>query len=220
MTTRSGVEPGSAARRIGGRALRVCLDVNVWIAFLIARSSGRDGTAAASLVDGVSRGKIGGIPIQLVLSHELLDTLARVLTRQGFGREPIDRVTMSVTNLGLTGPERLDPALLLAGRDQLAMHDREDAGILATCLAARANLLVTDNLRDFVTNDSERIETRTVRYADGNARKLFALVHGRNDGVTLVVMHPLDAIEWLQSGVRPDLDELRRRYGPDREALL
>ena len=93
------------------------------------------------------------------------------------------------------------------------MHDREDAGILASCLAARADLLVTDNLRDFQTNDAEQLDARRVRTKGGGSRQLYALVHQRADGVALVVRHPVDALSWLERGERPSPAAVRLRYG-------
>lgn len=154
----------------------------------------------------------GRMPVQLVFSHELIDTIGRVLLEKGHDPANVEDLKSSLLDLMRHGPERLDPVLLLAGRDQLAMHDREDAGVLATCFAARADLLVTDNLRDFETKDATRIDTQRVVYPDGSTRQLFAIFHERPDGVSLLVMHPLDVRDWLERGVRPTPEIVRSTY--------
>ena len=142
----------------------------------------------------------------------MIDTLVEVLVRVGFRSETAAAFGARVTDLLTSGPEALDPLLLLAGRDQIAMHDREDAGVLATAFAARVDLLVTDNLKDFLTNDRQAFPTRVVRPAAGE-RQLMAIVHERRDGVSLVVAHPLDVREWVRGGFWISADSIRLAYG-------
>ena len=73
----------------------------------------------------------------------------------------------SIESLMRTGPEGLEPPLFLSGRDHLPMHDREDAGVLGACFASDVDLLITDNLADFVTPDAEQLDTQIITYADG-----------------------------------------------------
>ena len=192
--------------------LRLCLDANVWIAFLIGVTQGRSDTSVARLVAAVQAREFGRHPLQLVLSHELLDTIERVLLRLGIDARSATDFRAGLTDLMQDGPEGLSPHLLLSGRDQLAMRDREDAGVLATCFAAHVDLLVTDNLHDFETNDSQRVETQTVRYQSGNERRLFAILHERADSARFVVLHPFDAMDWLKRGTRPTPEAVRSRY--------
>ncbi|MCJ2060338.1 PIN domain-containing protein [Methylobacterium sp. J-048] len=192
--------------------LRVCLDVNVWIAYLLALQHSRVGTAPMRLVAMVQACAAGTIPLQLMVSQEMLGTLERVLKRQGLPDHLAEGFPHAVEGLMQVGPEKLQPALLTAGRDQLAMTDREDAGVLAFCMADRVDLLVTDNLSDFVTNDSERRDTQRVSRRDGTTRQLSVLIHERLDGVSLAVAHPIDAVLWLAAGFRPIPASLRLRY--------
>ena len=195
------------------RSLRVCFDDNVWVGF-VRLASQRTGETVTSRLLAVAFDRYSARqPVQLILSLELLDTIHRVLARQGFHPATVDSFVGSLMELASTGPDSANPTLLLAGRDQIAMHDREDAGILASCFAARADLLVTDNLRDFRTKDAERLDTRTVRTKTGASRQLFALIHERTDDVALVVMHPVDALSWFESGERPTPSAVRRLYG-------
>ncbi len=195
-------------------ALRVCLDANVWVAFLLSQSMGRNDSVAARLVHFVTDVDHRGI--QLLFGHELLDTLHRVLIRLGFTENVVRDFVSSLLQLAASGPDAEVPSLLVSGRDQIALHAREDAGVLASCIAARANLLVTDNLRDFQTRDAVRLDTRSVRTAGGDRRQLFLLCYKLRDGSDLVVMHPLDALSWLEAGERPTSGALRSVYGGSR----
>ena len=204
----------AAARQSGetDTVLRLCLDANVWVAFLFGEAHGRSRTAAAQLVAAVRSRAFGHHPLQLVLSHELLDTIERVLLRLGVDAPAAADFRNGLTALTRKGPEQLDPHLLVSGRDQLAMVDREDAGVLAMCFAARADLLVTDNLKDFETNDSRRIDTQIVQYRSGNTRRLYAILHERADGAKFVVLHPFDAVDWLKRDIPPTPEAVISRY--------
>lgn len=198
-------------------ALRVLLDVNIWVSNLIATERGRQGTAVQKIVSAVASGAWGrdGRRVQLVISHEMLHTLATVLLRLGARSDSVEAYTDAIRSIMSFGPDELDPYLLLGGREQFAMQDREDAGVLATAFSAKADLVVTDNLKDFASADALRLDTRVVRSSTGS-RQLYALRH-RQPGADVVVAHPFDVAEWLDSGVdfQPDavwsrLSELAR----------
>ena len=178
---------------------------------LMAIQNGRTGTSAQAVIAVTREMKVGDQPVQLIVSLEMADTLERVLTRVGFSAARSHNFASSVIDLMKAGPEQLDPHLLISGRDQLGMHDREDAGVLATAIAAKADLIVTDNLRDFQTNDSETIETRTVR-AGKVQRRLFSVIIERADGVCVVVAHPIDVVDWLRSGNEISAAMVRGQY--------
>ena len=203
---------GGGGRAPSRSALRICLDVNVWIAYLLALQHGRTSTAPIRLIAMVQAFAAGDIPLQLTVSQEMLGTLETVLKRQGLPDRLAEEFPRVVDGLMRAGPEKLHPAVLTTGRDQLAMTDREDAGVLAFCIADRVDLLVTDNLVDFTTNDSQRRDTQRVRRSNGTTRQLFTLFHERADGISLVVAHPIDAAIWLETGVSPTPASLRRRY--------
>lgn len=192
--------------------LRLCLDVNVWVAYLMGLQNGRSGTVPMRLVAMVLDHRAGPIPLQLVMSQEMLGTTETVLMRLGLPADMACAFPNALAGLMQAGPEGLPPAPPAAGRDQLPMTDREDAGVLGSCITDRVDLLVTDNLPDFQTKDAERRNTRTLTRRDGTGRQLFTLPHEREDGVALVVAHPIDVVEWLGAGFRPTPDALRRRY--------
>ncbi len=181
--------------------LRVLLDVNVWVANLMAAGKGRKGTAAQRIIWMVASGRWGNSrrEAQLVVSLDMLETLDRVLKRLGASSDNAEAYVDAVRGIMRHGPEELDPYLLVGGREQFAMPDAEDAGVLATAFASRTDLLVTDNLRDFSTKESTRIDTRVLTSTAG-ARQLHALRYRRAD-VDLIVAHPLDVVSWLEQGV-------------------
>lgn len=190
--------------------LRVVLDVNIWLANLLAASKGRQGTAVQQIITMVSSGKWHARDVQLVASHEMLETLEMVLMRRGAASDSTEAYVSAVTDIMRFGPEQLDPYLLLGdGREQFAISDVEDAGILATAFAARASLIITDNLRDFESKDASRIDTQIVHPASG-PRQLFALRY-RQSNLDLIVAHPLDVIDWLERRLDIEPDAIWRK---------
>lgn len=188
--------------------LRILLDVNVWVANLIAGERARRGTTVQRIVAVVAGGRWGeeGPPVQLVISHEMLETLGTVLKRKGVTAESAEAYSDAIMGIMRFGPAELDPYLLLGGREQFAMPDVEDAGVLATAFASRASLLVTDNLKDFQIGRQARVETRTVVTPFGT-RQLYATRYRRGD-IDLVVAHPVDVVAWLEQHFDPEPDAL------------
>jgi len=190
-------------------ALRVSLDVNVWIAHLLAIQHGRRG-AASALVDIVREMACESGPVQLVMSWEMIATLENVLTRLGFDEPGISDFTSGLIQIMKTGPELFEPHLLPEGGRNLAMRDLDDAGVLASSIAARVDLLVTNDLDDFAVKGSERVSTREIIRPGQPAKQISALIYERNDGVSIVIAHPLDALDWLRQGLRPTAEAIRK----------
>lgn len=181
-------------------ALRVLLDLNVWVANLLAAARGRRGTSVQKIVAAVTAGRWGeqGREVQLVVSHEMLETLEIALGNRGVDPDSAAAYADAIMGIMRFGPDELDPYLLLGGSEQFAVADAEDARVLATAFASRADLLVTDNLKDFRTRDAAYAETTVVTTSSGT-RQLYALRH-RHSGRDLIVAHPLDVIAWLERG--------------------
>jgi predicted nucleic acid-binding protein len=195
-------------------AIRLCLDVNVWIAHLLAIRNNRVGGSASGLVRIVRDMTCTAGPVQLVISWEMLGTLEGVLSGLKFDSQSILANTAALVGIMKSGPLRFDPHLLPEGGRSLPMKDMEDAGVLASAIAARADLLIADNLDHLAIKDAERVATQTVRRRGGSRRQLYALILERSDGVSLVIAHPIDAIEWLGGGIPPNADDIRKRYAP------
>lgn len=194
--------------------LRVSVDINVWIPYFDAIKYDSGPGAVAELVHMIRDMRAGTMDLQLVMSTEMLGTLERILEEKNHSHGAISEFRMSLEDLMRTGPEGWEPHFLPTGRDQLGMHDREDAGVLASAILVRADLLITDNLKDFDTNDGESIDTKSVTYPSGASRQLRSIIHERVDGVSLVIAHPYDVLDWFRADIRPSPEMIRRRYGP------
>ncbi len=130
--------------------MRVCLDLNIWVADILARRDGRAGTAC-QLITAAARGLEPGLDLQLVISFGMLDRLEAVLTDQlGFGpataRDLVDAIA---------GYAEQGPSLTLGGVGVIPIHDREDRHVLETAWAGRAYALVTADFDGFITADGE-----------------------------------------------------------------
>jgi hypothetical protein len=145
------------------------------------------------------------------MSMQMIGALEDVLARLKFQPQSILDFTAALVGLMRMGPEGFDP-FLSPPTSGLPMNEAEDAGVLTSCIAARVDLLVTDNLNDFLFKGAERIDTRQVVRRDGTTRQLFAVVYERNDGMSIVIAHPIDALGWLRMGLRPTPEVIRSHY--------
>lgn len=149
-------------------------------------------TAAQFLTDIARAGIVGPVPVQLIVSWSMLDRLRRVLAEQL--HIPDDVVEASIDAIHLMaalGPERRPPHLLLGATGVLPLPDAEDAGVLQVALAARAHILATANLADFISSDMEILVPDEVG------------IHRAPD-YELVVAMPQRVAGWLREGAYPD----------------
>jgi hypothetical protein len=185
--------------------------VNVLVSFADALASGNTGSATHQVVTLVASGVLLGRPVQIIASHAMIDTLARVLRRRGFGDGQILLVTQAWSDLLKYGPERLDPYLVLGGSPAPGLPDVEDGSVMAAAIAAGAQILVTSNLRDFSHGATETFVTTRTRLKSGAEKDLTAHIHRMPDGHELVVCHPIDMIIALNRGYILTPEELRKR---------
>lgn len=182
------------------RPVRVLLDVNIFVGNIMAHDRGRKGTATQTLVSMVSNQTWGMVDkAQLVISFDMIDTLETVLRRLDFTEDRIKAYSGSIIDIMKYGPEALDPYLILGGEERFAMPDVEDAGVLATAIGTEADILVTDNLRDFATKDASVIDTHVVNTTASGQRTLQALRY-QIGGADLIVAHPFDVMQWMRLG--------------------
>ncbi|MBO9133406.1 PIN domain-containing protein [Rhizobium sp. B230/85] len=182
------------------RPVRVVLDVNVFVANIMAHDRGHVGTATQTLVSMVSNQKWGVADrAQLVISFEMIETLETVLRRLQFSNDRIDAYTGSIVDIMKYGPDGLDPYLILGGEERFAMSDVEDAGVLATAFGSEADILVTDNLKDFASNDASVVDTQVVNTTSSGKRTLQALRY-EISSADLIIAHPFDVMQWIRLG--------------------
>jgi predicted nucleic acid-binding protein len=191
--------------------MRLCVDLNVWVADQLALAAGRSNTSASQVINAVNSRRFGDVPPQLVMSMQMLDNLRIVLVERVKAVEEhavafIDAIEATIR----TGPDQLDPYLIMTGAEKFAVSDREDREVLATAFAGRAELLVTSNLKHFRTEKCEMIETTTVRAKKGE-KQLHAQIHTAGDQ-WLIVADPIDVADWMRRGIMVDPPTLRGIY--------
>jgi predicted nucleic acid-binding protein len=134
--------------------LRICLDLNIWCAALLADHKGRQNTASQSLVEIVQKGSCLSLPVQLVISWGMLNRLQKVLVQDLKVSTQTAELYISTiaayTHLGAMG---FSPQLTLGGTGIIPIHDTEDVHVLETAIAGKANILVTANFKDFISKD-------------------------------------------------------------------
>lgn len=182
------------------RAVRVLLDVNIFVGNIIAHDRGHQGTATQALVDMVSSRRWGLTDrAQLIVSFDMMDTLETVLCRLDYPEERIRAYCGAIADIMRYGPDRLDPYLVLGGEEQFPLTDAEDARVMATAFAARADILVTDNLKDFAGKDALVVDTQRIATRSG-MRNLQAFRYRMGDA-DLIVAHPFDVMRWMRLGL-------------------
>jgi len=184
------------------RSLRILLDVNVLVTNVLSRAAGRTGTVSQKLVSAVASGQLGETSVQLVLSIGMIAKFGKVLLRHGAAPAKVQEAHDALVDVVRRGPEGLDPFLLLgAGEAGIALLDREDA-------AARADLLVTDNLTDFAVKGSSAAPTSRVRHVDGRSRRLECRSIKTPSGHRVIVAHPIDVLQRSLRGQPLDFRDL------------
>ena len=96
--------------------IRLCLDVNVWVAYYLSIARGRGiGPAAAGLADTVFSGACRFGPVQSIVSHAMLDTLAFVLRRMPVSELFADMARDQIEAAAGTGFLAQPPAIVFGG---------------------------------------------------------------------------------------------------------
>jgi predicted nucleic acid-binding protein len=176
--------------------LRLCLDVNVWVSHYLAAARRPDRATASG---GLARVALAGIcrvgPVQLIVSHAMVDTLAFVLRRipvtAPFADMARDQIEAAATGGGLAEP----PSIILGGTAAYPLLDREDARVLNAAMAGRADLLVTSNIADFMRGPRARTDTTILSTRKGEPDAI-RLDHPRHPG-GLTIVSPARAAEWI-----------------------
>ena len=187
---------------------RLCIDLNVWVRGYLAGASHLRGTASQFIIEAVQDGRSGIGPIQLVVSHAMLDRLHGVLLRKGASLDSASQYISLIAALSRLGPSADFPHLVLGGGviptgdarmrrydpyDPAASaprSDPEDGRVIDAAVAGRARALVTANFRDF----ADRHDTVIVP----------GRVHVRRTaGLDLYIVQPAEMAVWLGTGTVP-----------------
>ena len=174
--------------------LRLCLDLNIWCAALLADIKGNETVATApklsacqSIVDIVRYGRCYMGIVELVISWGMLNRLEQVLLRL----TPLADDASFYVDV-IRSYAQIQPQLTLGGSGVIPISDIEDQHILETALAGRANLLVTANFKDFLNKDIELIIPE--RHSIYNSP-----IHEFH------IVHPYLMINWLNQGNIPEI---------------
>lgn len=169
--------------------LRMCLDLNLWVARLLAQQAGRTNTAPQVLIDVVRRGDSSLGPVQLIISWGMLNRLTKVLVQDlGAEARAVDLLIQTIVAYAQRGPSRTAPFLLLGGTGVIPARDEEDGHVLEAAIAGRTDLLVTRNFRDFRIRDAQVVVPDEV------------VLLPRTEGGAMVVATPRWAMQWLHAG--------------------
>lgn len=172
--------------------LRVCLDLNVWVADFLGTRRGRRSGSSPWLADAIRAGTCPAGPLQLVVSLGMLDRLALVLVREfGVGADAADTLVRAISSIASLGPAGDHPHALVGGGVH-PVHDEEDRHVLEIAIAGEADLLATANMADFDTGDIRKVR-------DGTQIRLCP----RPGRASLVIAHPDQARDWLRAGLLP-----------------
>ena len=173
-----------------GPALRVCLDLNVWVANLLALRLGRTGTAAQTCVAAVERGRSPLGHVQLVVSWGMLTRLRAVLEEKlrlpHEVAEPYLAAVAASARVGVPGAS----LVVLGGTGVMPIRDTEDAHVVDVAIAGRADVIVTANFADFVHYRAVVLQPERVA----------ALSHAEG---RVVIAQPAMFAEWVRRGELP-----------------
>ena len=204
--------------------LRLCLDLNVFFSHEYSQAKRIYPSAAGELVGWVESGICPAGPVQLLISWPMIEQWENVLIRH-FGMTKIDAEALagSLAILASDGPALEAPHVVLGSGyvpfateqemlsavmtlkrksaqspDQAPLYDavEDDRIVFLTALAAKADVLVTDNIQDF----------RRGSYVDFERSDLILITHG---SLELVVARPFFVAHWLRAGLLPDAKFVR-----------
>jgi predicted nucleic acid-binding protein len=173
--------------------LRLCLDLNIWVAALLADRKGRTNTGSQYLVEIVRSGSSPVDAVNLIISLGMLDELKSVIVEHlGLNIETADAYVSAIEEYAKLGAQ-----LTLGGTGVIGLRDTEDAHVLETAIAGKADFLVTANFKDFIVDQDTKIEIldrHAIYYSSAHS---------------LQIVHPYLMLEWIRRG---DLPKISPQY--------
>jgi len=197
------------------RAIRLTLDINVFIADILSREIGRRNTAASFLVEAARTGTSPAAPVQLVTSLPIIENYTNVLSRRlGYDAAAAEERAWVLQQYALEGPTPDHPYVSVgsgyipfeteeewrrsianhlgrAEADKLFHEIQDDRYVLETALVGRADILATADVAGFAKGAAIQFERNDVL--------LFPFVDR-----ALVIGSPRFVVYWLSQGVVPD----------------
>ena len=180
--------------------LRLMLDVNVWVNHYLSLSKGRDGSAAQQLVQAAFNGHCRLGVVQPIISHKMLDTLLDVLVRVGLPERFAEAARNAVEVSATGGVVAQAPYMVLGG--VLPLLDLEDRAVLETAVAGGADMLVTNNMRDFTPGPLADIDAEILRKDPGGQADTLIFRHPGSPHGVVITSVPA-ARSWLCRGTSP-----------------
>ena len=169
--------------------LRLCIDLNIWVAALLADCKGRSNTASQYLVELVRSGASPVGEVSLIISLGMLDELRAVIIEHlGLNLDIADAYIFAIEEYAKLGVQ-----LTLGGTGVIALRDTEDLHILETAIAGKADFLVTANFKDFIVRRDTQLKIVNRH----------AIYH--SSAHSLQIVHPYLMVEWLRSGKIPTI---------------
>jgi predicted nucleic acid-binding protein len=169
--------------------LRLCLDLNVWVAALLCDRKGKTHSGSQYLVEIIRSGSSPAGAVELVISLGMLDELKSVIVEHL--RLTSDTADAYVS--AIEGYARLGTQLTLGGTGVIALKDTEDAHVLETAIAGKADFIVTANFKDFIVRRDTKIEIPDRHGIFSSAAH------------SLQIVHPSLMFTWLKQGTVPPL---------------
>lgn len=186
--------------------VKVCLDVNVYVKDMLGAALGRNGSSS-QIIEWIRKGQCALGELELGVSWHMLETLRIVLLRLlGTDVDPVVSAYISaIAGLSRVGRSGIEgPFLALGPAGPVSVFDEEDSTVLGAALAFKADLLVTENIRDFLPPRS--------RLPGDYITPLVAVIQ-RFSEPPLIVAAPREAIVWFTRGIALDPEALRAHYG-------
>lgn len=173
-------------------SLNICVDLNIWVAALFAEAKGRQDTASQSIVAIVRQGSCLSQPVQLIISWGMLTRLRQVLIQKlQVSTSSVELYLDTITAYAQLGALDSSPQLTLGGTGIVPIADIEDAHVLETAIAGKAQVLITANFKDFISKDTSVIVQQ--RHA----------IHSTPDQ-SFHIVHPYLFLEWIRNGSIPE----------------
>jgi predicted nucleic acid-binding protein len=138
------------------KEIRLCLDLNIWYSDLLNKKLlNNKGSYCERLTDIIQDGYCSIGNVQLIISWGMLNSLANALgRREDITKSTIDLYINSIKTYAELGPATQSPQLTLGGTGIIPLNDNEDAHVLDTAIAGKADVVITKNFRDFRLKNS------------------------------------------------------------------